>query len=204
MRFLFQGDSITDAGRKDYANPEELGTGYPRLLAADLTFRHSDYEVLNTGISGNRVVDLLARWKRDCINLRPDVLTILIGVNDVWHELNNQNGVSAKLFEDIYSILLRETKEALPETRVILMGAYVTPGEATNQKWECFREEVGKRREITRRLAGFYQADYIDLQRMFDRELEKTDSLHWTVDGIHPTNAGHKLIAEEWKHYALG
>ena len=91
MRFLFQGDSITDAGRGDYESPRATGNGYPRLLEADLTFCLKESEVLNCGISGNRVVDLLARWKKDCLNLKPDVLTILIGVNDVWHELGDRN-----------------------------------------------------------------------------------------------------------------
>ena len=201
MRFLFQGDSITDAGRGDYESPQALGTGYPRILAADLTYRNPEYEVLNGGISGNRVVDLLARWKKDCLNLKPDVLTILIGVNDVWHELNWQNGVSAELFEEIYNILLRETKKALPETRLVLMGAYLTHGAATDADWDRFAKEVALRREITKRLAEVYHAEFIDLQKLFDDALETAPASHWTADGVHPTVAGHKLIAEEWKRH---
>ena len=117
MRYLFQGDSITDAGRANYEDPHSMGSGYPRLLEADLTFGQN-CEVMNCGISGSRVVDLLARWKKDCLNLKPDVLTIFIGVNDVWHELGGRcNGVSPELFEDVYRILLREAQKALPGIR---------------------------------------------------------------------------------------
>lgn len=199
MRFLFQGDSITDAGRGDYEDFHALGTGYPRLLAADLTYRNPDYEILNGGISGNRVVDLLARWKKDCLNLKPDVLSILIGVNDVWHELNCKNGVSADLFEEIYHILLRETRNTLPDVQMILMGAYITHGTATDPDWDFFEKEVALRRQITRKLAEAYHAQFIDLQKLFDGALETAPASHWTVDGVHPTDAGHKLIAEEWK-----
>lgn len=199
MVLLFTGDSITDAGRGDYENPRALGSGYPRLLAADLTYEDTEAEVLDTGISGNRVVDLLARWKKDCLNLKPDVLTILIGVNDVWHELNWQNGVAPALFEEVYRILLREVKEVLPKTRVILMGAYVTHGTATDENWEYFEREVRIRSEIVRRLAAENGLDFVDLQDRFEQVSQEIPVSHWTVDGVHPTNAGHKLIAEAWK-----
>lgn len=199
MRFVFQGDSTTDAMRDRQDDPKELGTGYVRMLAAELTVWHGDYEVYNTGISGNRVVDLLPRWKRDCLELMPDVLTILIGINDVWHELQSQNGVAAPLFEEIYDILLREVKRELPDTRLILMGAYVTPGTATDGHWDYFCKETAARRESARRLAAKYGADYVELQNAFDRALQTAPPAHWTTDGVHPTPAGHWLIAREWK-----
>lgn len=202
MRFLFQGDSITDAGRDNYENPRSMGTGYPRLLEADITFGAGGHEVLNCGISGNRVVDLLARWKKDCLNLKPDVLTILIGVNDVWHELNWGNGVRAELFERIYRILLEETLAALPGVKIILMGAYVIHGAATDGSWEVFDGEVRARREITRKLAEEFGLAYVDLQEAFDRAQEDAEPGRWSEDGVHPTAAGHKLIALAWKEAA--
>ena len=202
MRFLFQGDSITDAGRDNYENPYATGTGYPRLLEADISFAQSGHEILNCGISGNRVVDLLARWKKDCLNLKPDVLTILIGVNDVWHELNWENGVSAEVFEQVYRILLKETLKTLPNIRIILMGAYVIHGEATDEKWDVFDSEVRMRRDITRKLAEEFHLGYVDLQEVFDKAQEKELSVHWSQDGVHPTAAGHKLIAQAWKETA--
>ncbi len=199
MRYLFQGDSITDAGRADQENPHETGAGYPRLLEADLTCGQKDCEVLNCGISGNRVVDLLARWKKDCLNLKPDVLTILIGVNDVWHELGSANGVKKELFEEVYRILLRETRETLPDTRIILMGAYLLHGPATDEQWDLFHAEVTARREITRKLAGEFGLDFVDLQETFDQGLREAPAGHWSGDGVHPTAAGHMLIARAWK-----
>lgn len=202
MRYLFQGDSITDCGRGDYGNPYATGCGYPRLLEADLTARDGTCEVMNCGIGGNRVVDLLARWKRDCLNLEPDVITILIGVNDVWHELGNHDGVSAALFEEVYRILLRETYAALPQTKVILMGAYVMPGPATTLDWEVFSGEVAARREVTRKLAEEFGLTYVDLQQAFDEAQKKFPAQRWTGDGVHPTAAGHEVIAIAWKKAA--
>lgn len=202
MRYLFQGDSITDCGRGDYGNPYATGCGYPRLLEADLMAQDGDCEVMNCGIGGNRVVDLLARWKRDCLNLEPDVITILIGVNDVWHELGNHDGVSAALFEEVYRILLRETYAALPQTKVILMGAYVMPGPATTPDWEVFSGEVAARREVTRKLAEEFGLTYVDLQQAFDEAQKKFPAQRWTGDGVHPTAAGHEVIAQAWKKAA--
>lgn len=195
MRLLFQGDSVTDAGRKNHEDPHDLGAGYVRLLASELTFYNPDYEVLNTGIFSNRVPHLLARWKKDCLNLKPDVLTVLVGVNDGGHYY----GVRPELFEEVYNILLRETKAALPDTRLILMGAYVMPGTATLGVWDVVSAGTAVRREITRRLAEKYGAEYLDLQEKFDEAQKKLPPEHWTIDGVHPTPAGHKLIAEEWK-----
>ena len=199
MRYLFQGDSITDCGRGDYGNPYAIGCGSPRLLEAELTANDGTCEVLNCGISGNRVVDLLARWKRDCLNLKPDVITILIGVNDVWHELGDRNGVDAPLFEEVYRILLRETFAALPKVRVVLMGAYVIPGPATDPEWERFSGEVKARRDVTRKLAEEFHLDYVDLQAAFDEAQKKFPAPRWSGDGVHPTAAGHELIAQAWK-----
>ena len=202
MRYLFQGDSITDCGRGDYENPHAMGCGYPRLLEAELTARDGDCDVMNCGISGNRVVDLLARWKKDCLNLKPDVLTILIGVNDVWHELGSQNGVAPALFEEVYRIVLRETFAVLPGIRIILMGTFVTHGTATDPEWETFYNEVKIRRDITRRMAQEFRLDYVDLQQVFDEAQEKQPAERWTIDGVHPTAAGHWLIAQAWKKAA--
>lgn len=204
MRYLFQGDSITDCNRGNHEDPYATGMGYARLLEAELMAEDDGCEVLNCGISGNRVVDLLARWKKDCINLKPDVLTILIGVNDVWHELSRQTGVDAGLFEEIYRILLRETLTALPGIRIILMGAYLLHGPAADPEWDIFWSEVKKRRDITRKLAEEFKLEYVDLQEAFDRAQEKFPAGQWTADGVHPTAAGHRVIAEAWKKQAQG
>ena len=202
MRYLFQGDSITDCGRENYQDPHAMGNGYPRILEAELTAGSDECDVMNCGISGSRVVDLLARWKKDCLNLEPDVLTILIGVNDVWHDLGTHDGVSAPLFEEVYRILLRETLAALPQVRILLMGAYVNHGTATDPQWDTFYNEVKARRDVTRKLAEEFGTDYIDLQQVFDEAEKKFPASHWTRDGVHPTAAGHWLIAQAWKKTA--
>ena len=117
-RILFQGDSITDVGR-NRENPAAAGGsgyGYPLLLKSQLEFDYPDsFECVNRGISGNRVVDLYARTQRDFINLKPDYISILIGVNDVWHGIgDNPNGVDVKKYEMVYDLLLTELREALP------------------------------------------------------------------------------------------
>ncbi len=198
MRYLFQGDSVTDCGRSDRSDPFAMGMGYPRFLEAELTSGPEENEVMNCGISGNRVVDLLARWKKDCLNLKPDVLTILIGVNDVWHEYESKNGVDPDLFEEVYRILIRETKAALPDTRIILMGGYVTHGTVTDAAWEYFDSGVRIRRERTRRVAEEFGVEFIDLQKAFGDAQKELPARRLTADGVHPTAAGHRLIAKTW------
>ena len=123
MRILFQGDSITDAGRS-YSDNKNLGFGYARLVEASLGFDEPNHEFFNRGISGNRVVDLYARIKSDVWNLNPDLLSILIGVNDVWHEFGEQNGVDADKFFKIYSMLIEEVKEALPDIKIMILEPF--------------------------------------------------------------------------------
>lgn len=119
MRVLFQGDSITDAGRNK-ENEKSTGAGYPTLVAARLGFDYpNEYEFFNRGVSGNRISNLIVRMKADMINLKPDVISILIGVNDVWHEFTKQNGVNAVLYEKLYHILIDELKTELPNLRII-------------------------------------------------------------------------------------
>ena len=156
--------------------------------------------MLNCGISGNCVTNLLTRWKKDCVNLRPDVISILIGVNDVWHELSQQEGVDAESFEEAYRVLLRYTKRMLLETKLILLGAYLTHGTATDgTQWDRFYKEVALRNAITRRLAAEFGSEFLDLQKIFDEACEMFPPEHWTQDGIHPTAAGHRLIANAWE-----
>ena len=131
IKYLFQGDSITDAGRErdtTRIGTEVFGYGYPILFASEvLKNNKGKYEFVNRGISGNRIVDVYARIKADIINLKPDVMSILIGVNDVWHEFGSQNGVATPKFEKIYSMLIEEIKEALPDIKIIILGDSALP-----------------------------------------------------------------------------
>ena len=198
MRILFQGDSITDADRsreKDY----KLGVGYPRLVEASLGFDEpGKYEFFNRGISGNRVVDLYARIKRDLINLAPDVLSILIGVNDVGHEVQTQNGVDAEKYYKIYCMLIEEIRAALPEIKIMILEPFVLKAEATENAWEIFDAEVRLRAQMARKVAEKYGLRFVPLQEGFDRLAELAPNDYWLRDGVHPTAKGHEFIKREW------
>ena len=151
IKILFQGDSITDVRRnkEEPTAPNGMGSGYPLLLKARLNYEEpGKYEIRNLGISGNRVVDLYARMQRDILNIRPDILSILLGVNDVWHGLREDpNGVSADKFERVYDWMIREIQEALPATKIMILEPFVLPGRATlveedPSKWAGFSTEV--------------------------------------------------------------
>ena len=197
---LFQGDSITDAGRSREDVPANvgLGVGYPYLVGADLLYHEAelDWQIFNRGISGNRVVDLYARWKIDALNIKPDILSILIGVNDTWHEKARQNGVEVPRYEMIYRMLLEWTKKELPETKLVLLEPFVFLSEVVEESWV---EEIDARRAVVKKLAEEFGAIFIPLQGMFDEALKRnSNTLYWLRDGVHPTSAGHKLIAEAW------
>ncbi len=202
IRFLFQGDSITDANRVD---PEDggvgsylFGYGYPLLVASDLLKNQKGkIEFVNKGVSGNRIVDLYARIKDDIINLKPDAMSILIGVNDVWHELSVHNGVAAEKFERIYDMLISEIKEVLPNIKIIIMEPFVLKGSGTEMYYSEFRVEVKKRSEAAKRIAEKYNLPFVTLQEKFDKACAiDGDASYWLVDGVHPSAAGHQLIKE--------
>ena len=197
-RVLFQGDSITDAGR-DRERFDHLGAGYPKFAAGHLDFEEPGaYECLNRGISGNRIVDVYARIKRDIINLAPDYMSILIGVNDVWHEVNGQNGVEAEKFERIYDMLIGEIKEALPNIKIMIMSPYVIKGTATEEKWDVFRPEVELRCAAAKRIAEKYQLPFVDLLTKFDEATARGANEVWSKDGVHPVAGGIELIKHAW------
>lgn len=197
-RVLFQGDSITDAERYK-ENPEHLGNGYAFLVAAELGMENPErYEFINRGINGNRITDVYARIKKDIINLKPDVMSILIGVNDVWHELELETGVEAEKFYRIYSMLIKEIKEALPDVEIMILEPFVLKGTETTAEWEIFRKEVELRAEKSKEIAEKYQLTFIGLQKLFDEAAERSSSGYWLKDGVHPTAAGHELIKREW------
>lgn len=204
-RVLFQGDSITDALRirEDGKN---LGMGYASKVASKLGFEFpGEYEFINRGIGGNRIVDLYARIKSDIINLKPDYLSIMMGVNDVWHELNYKNGVDIKKFEMIYDMLISEIFEALPNVKIMLLEPYVLPEFATigeledgRDKYTVFRESVEKYALATKKIAEKYNLKFIPIQEGFDKLVKTIPVSYWSEDGVHPTPVGHEFIAREW------
>lgn len=197
-KILFQGDSITDCGRARDRDTFR-GTGYPALITAKLNFENpGEYHIINRGISGNRIVDLYARIKADIINLAPDYMSILIGVNDVWHEVSRCDGVDAEKYERIYDMLITEVKAALPDLKIIIMAPFVTKGTATEAAWDTFSTEVAKRAAAAKRIAEKHNLKFVETQSEFDKALTLHAEPYWTVEGVHPTEAGHALLAKLW------
>lgn len=197
--FLFQGDSITDAGRDD-ENQDNfgLGCGYALLLASDIEKNNKGkIKFINRGKSGDRITDVYARIKEDIINLKPDYMSILIGVNDVSHELTMSCGVTPKKFGMIYELLIEEIKESLPEIKIIILEPFVLKGTATEKLWSDFNCEVRKLADVSKQVAQKYNLKFVPLQDKFDELSADGDTRYWSVDGIHPTSAGHQVIKEE-------
>ncbi len=158
------------------------------------------YEIINRGISGNRIVDLYARIKGDVWNQKPDVLSILIGVNDVWHELGEHpNGVELSRWEKIYRMIIEDTKERLPYTKIMILEPFVLHGSATdfNDKYEDF-QQVKLYAAKAKSLADEYGLKFVPLQKKFDEVTEKYGAQYYLYDGVHPDVAGAALIAGEW------
>lgn len=203
-RILFQGDSITDCGRgRDdfYA----LGGGYPNLIKATLGYESpNDYEFINRGISGNRIVDLYARIKSDFINLKPDYASIYIGVNDSWHEIIYNNGVDTQKFKKIYEMMIEEIYAACPNIKLIIISPFVLEGRSTcnteeqPQRWEMFKNDVKEKSIVCKQIAEKYSLPLIELQPLFDEKCKEAPVEYWTGDGVHPTACGHEIIKRIW------
>ena len=197
---LFQGDSITDTGRNrdpEVAANSGLGIGYALMTAATLLANEpeKDWKIYNRGISGNRVVDLYARWKIDALNIKPDILSILIGVNDTWHEKAKNNGVEVPRYDKFYRMLLDWTREELPETKLVLIEPFVLVTGAVTEDWV---DEINARREVVKKIAEDYGAVFIPAQSLFDEAAKLAPAEYWLVDGVHPSAAGHKLLTDAW------
>ena len=200
-RILFQGDSITDSARfKESESSENYkGHGYASLVTAELGFDYpGEYEFFNRGISGNRIVDLYSRIKEDILNLKPDVLSILIGVNDVWHEFEFQKGTSTEKFEKIYDLIIEEVKENLPDTRIIILEPFVLKTPEREENWEAFRKDVEEKAAASKRIAEKHSLEFIPLMNKFDEAEKLVNASYWLFDGVHPTPMGHEIIKREW------
>ena len=199
MRILFQGDSITDASR-DYSSDDRPGIGYALLIKAHLGLGNpGEYECFNRGVGGNRIVDLYARIKKDIINIKPDIMSILIGVNDVWHDFyEDANGVDADKFYKIYDMLIKEIKEALPKIKIMIMEPFALKGDATEANWDTFQKEVKLRAEMSEKIAEEHNLTFIPLQQGFDELAKKAPNAYWLSDGVHPTPMGHEYIKSKW------
>jgi len=198
---LFQGDSITDGGRNRKDDPfNALGSSYALLVSAKYGAQYAEHKLVffNRGISGNKIPDLLNRWQADTIDLKPSVVSILIGVNDIWHPLNDGKEVSAEAFEKGYDELLARTVKELPDVKLILLEPYITPGRATTPKWDDWQGHLVKFQATVAKLGAKYHAPVVKLQQAFDEACKRAPAAYWVYDGVHPTYAGNQLIADEW------
>ncbi len=203
LTVLFQGDSITDAGR-DRSSTEandsgKMGVGYSLLTAAMLLAEYPkvDLKYYNRGISGNKVFQLSDRWEEDALTLKPDVVSILIGVNDFWHMLNGQYDGTVDVYRTDYRKLLQRTREALPDVKFILLEPFIVQGGKSVQdaRWS---NEFPAYREAAREISQEFDTAWVPLQHVFDEALEEAPAEHWSGDGVHPSLAGSYLMAEAW------
>jgi len=192
---LFQGDSITDAGRSAL-DPESLGSGYAMMAASWFSAAYPERNVrfINRGISGNRVVDLEQRWERDCLELRPDWVSIMIGINDTWRAFDSNDPTAAEAYETSYRTILTQTVDTLG-SHLVLIEPFVLPFPEDRKAW---RADLDPRIQIVRALANEFDAVLVPLDGIMNAAAEKRDPAFWAPDGVHPTPAGHALIAQSW------
>lgn len=219
LRVLFIGDSITDGNWGNVCSPKPsserslgdmnhiYGSGYMYLCASYYqgNYPEKEYDFFNRGISGNTLLDLEKRWKEDVIEMNPDVLSVLIGTNDIHHHLRSGNGKAFdfEVWERRYRALLDCSLKANPKLKIILAAPFVAnTGNMRKSKNFAERDSMVRRcAAIVERIAHDYHAIYLPYNTMFD-ELLKTcptsKDTYWIWDGLHPTPAGHRRMADMW------
>ena len=192
---LFTGDSITDCGRVR-ENADSLGFGYAAFTAAHLQARLASpkLKIYNRGISGNRVCDLLKRVDADLLALKPTVVSILIGINDTWRRYDSNNPTRRRLSSAITATLLEKIKREL-KARVVLLEPFLLHVPADRFAW---REDLNPKIDVMRKLAIEFGAELLPLDGLFAQAATQAPPAYWAEDGVHPSAAGHALIAETW------
>jgi lysophospholipase L1-like esterase len=205
---LFQGDSITDWGRTHTETApntsQALGSSYPFAAASSMLSQYAakNLKIYNKGVSGNKVYQLAERWDADCLALKPNVLSILVGVNDFWHKLNGQYNGTIDTYRDDYKKLLDRTKQALPDVKLIIGEPFAFTGvKFVNQNWYPKFNEF---RLAAREASDAYHATFIPYQSIFDDALKIAPAAYWSLDGVHPTVAGAGLMAKSWLDVVKG
>lgn len=200
---LFQGDSITDGNRGRSDDPNHiLGHSYAYIIGGKLGNEYAEIGLrfYNRGISGDRISDLYARWNEDAISLNPDIISIMIGVNDAWRTMKGEPSGVTDRFERAYRHVLEETSEVLPHTKLILCEPFILKTGELAQQWEAWDERIKHYQAVVRQLAELFHAVHVPLQGAFNEAAQRADASYWLWDGVHPTAAGHDLIAKQWLH----
>ena len=192
---LFQGDSITDAGRSRL-NDSDPGRGYAAMAAAWFSAQYPEKNVrfLNRGISGNRVIDLRQRWQRDCLDLHPTWVSIMIGINDTWRRFDSNDPTSTEDYERDFNSICAEVRDNL-HARLIIMEPFLLP---TPQDRIAWRGDLDPKIAVARKLAREYNALFVPLDGVFAEAATRQAMEFWLPDGVHPTAAGHALRAQAW------
>lgn len=200
MRILFQGDSITDWNRK-YDEFHDLGNGYVRFTADGLREQLPDRELefINRGRSGDRTWELKKRWQAECLDLKPDFLSILIGVNDTWRAFDQNDPTSAQEYEDNLRALLEDVKEHT-RAKILLLEPFLLHNSPDKDEW---RADLDAKIERCRKLAREYADAYLPLDGILAAASVQKEPAWWAADGIHPTEEGAKLIARYYLEAAL-
>jgi lysophospholipase L1-like esterase len=200
---LMQGDSITDAGRDKSNNTANtfpmLGNGYSLFIAGQLLVKHADKQlkIYNRGISGNKVYQLRERWEIECLAFMPDVLSILIGVNDYWHTLGGGYKGTAEVYENDYRELLSYTKQKLPDIQFVICEPFALKGGSAIEDEKWF-PKFDQYRQIAKKLASEFNAVFVPFQTGFDAALKQASARYWAYDGVHPDLPGRQFMANMW------
>ena len=198
---LFQGDSITDGNRGRSNDLNHIhGHGYQYILASEMYIDNLDknIEVINRGISGNRISDLHSRWKEDCIDLKPTVLSILVGINDLNYHFETGSAPTPEKYSEIYRSILDRALSQNPDLFIVIMEPFF--GVSENKEFSDFMQtNVGRYAAEARKIADEYDAVFVPLQDMFDEYAKTTDIFKLLWDGVHPTTGGHLLVTKRWK-----
>jgi lysophospholipase L1-like esterase len=201
--FLFQGDSITDGNRgRDLSDLNHvMGHGYACNIAGRVgaDFAKHGFSFYNRGVSGNTVSDLKNRWQTDALDIKPDVLSILVGVNDTNVYIKNKDRRDPlDQFEYDYRVLLNQSRQENPNLLFVLGLPFVYPGSRTNEYLNLWKSSIDQRTQIVKRLAAEFNAVIVDYPAMFDKVIKDTSVNYWIWDGVHPTVPAHELMAREW------
>jgi acyl-CoA thioesterase-1 len=192
---LFTGDSITDAGRR--TDPDgHLGAGYVRRIAEIAAADEVRLDIVNTGVSGDRAVDLLARWDADVARHAPDVLTILIGINDTWRRYDAADPTTGDEYAAAYTSMLERVRSELRVESLVIMEPFVVPVTPEQERWHA--EDLNDKIAVARDLAQRYDATLVPLDRLFAERAAIDGPLSVVDDGVHPSAGGHELIAQAW------
>lgn len=199
--FLFQGDSITDGNRtRNNDWNHVMGHGFAYLISSRLWFDSpaKAFHFYNRGVSGNKITDLQTRWQSDALDLKPDLINILIGVNDTGTAVKGNKDCTPEQFESDYRALLKNTKMTLPDVHLVLCIPFVLPVGPVKEQWEKYQNELKPRQEIVHRLAKEFNAVVVNFQEAFDKAIKRAPADYWIWDGVHPMPAGHELMARVW------